>query len=134
MGLKFSKVDMFPNITIDGIGGNNNTLNPQTNAIYIQNAFDLSDVVTMIHGKHILHFGADLLMEQDNSTPWGNLNGASLTFSGQYTSPNSNVGYSDFLLGDVQQWSALDQGSEGMRSKLPAVFVQDDQAAAESYD
>ena len=126
LGLQFSKVDMFPNITINGIGGSNNTLNPQTNAIYIQNAFDLSDVVTMIRGKHILHFGADLLMEQDNSTPWGNLNGASLTFTGQYSSANSNIGYSDFLLGDVQQWSALNQGSEGMRSKLPAVFAQDD--------
>jgi hypothetical protein len=126
LGLQFAKVDMFPNITIKGIGGDNNTLNPQTNAIYIQNAFDLSDVVTMIRGKHILHFGADLLMEQDNSTPWGNLNGASLTFTGQYTSANSNIGYSDFLLGDVQQWSALNQGSEGMRSKLPAVFAQDD--------
>ena len=126
IGLQFSKVDTFPNITINGIGGSNNTLNPQTNAIYIQNAFDLSDVVTMVRGRHILHFGADLLMEQDNSTPWGNLNGASLTFSGQYTSPNANIGYADFLLGDVQQWSALDQGSEGMRSKLPAVFAQDD--------
>jgi outer membrane receptor for ferrienterochelin and colicin len=126
IGLQYSKVNMFPNITINGIGGNNNTLNPQTNAIYIQNAFDLSDVVTMVKGKNVLHFGADLLLEQDNSTPWGNLNGASLTFSGQYTSPLSNVGYSDFLLGDVQQWSALDQGSEGMRSKLPAFFAQDD--------
>ncbi len=125
LGLQFSKVDMFPNIDIKGVGGNN-TLNPQTNAIYIQNAFDLSDVVTMVKGKHILHFGGDILFEQDNSTPWGNLNGASLTFSGQYTSPNANVGYADFLLGDVQQWSALDQGSEGMRSKLPSVFVQDD--------
>jgi hypothetical protein len=126
VGLQFAKVDMFPNITIDGVGGNNNTLNPQTNAIYIENAFDLSDVVTMVRGKHVLHFGADLLLQQDNSTPWGNLNGASLTFSGQYTSANSNVGYSDFLLGEVQQWSALDQPSAGMRSKLPAVFAQDD--------
>jgi hypothetical protein len=126
IGLQFSKVDMFPNVTIAGIGGNNNTLNPQTNAIYIENAFDLSDVVTMIRGKHILRFGADLLLQQDNSTPWGNLNGASLTFSGQYTSANANIGYSDFLLGQVQQWSALDQPSAGMRSKLPAVFVQDD--------
>jgi Carboxypeptidase regulatory-like domain len=125
LGLQFSKVDMFPDIDIKGVGGNN-TLNPQTNAIYIQNAFDLSDVVTMVRGKHILHFGGDILFEQDNSTPWGNLNGATLTFSGQYTSPNANVGYADFLLGDVQQWSALDQGSEGMRSKLPSVFVQDD--------
>ncbi len=120
------KANMFPNITIDGIGGNNNTLNPQTNAIYIQNAFDLSDVVTMVEGKNILHFGADILWQQDNSTPWGNLNGASLTFTGQYTSPGANIGYSDFLLGDVQQWSALNQPSAGMRSKLPAVFAQDD--------
>ncbi len=132
IGLEFAKVNMFPNIQINGVGGvnaagsSNGALNPQTNAIYIQNAFDLSDVVTMVRGKHILHFGGDILFEQDNSTPWGNLNAASLTFSGQYSSANSNVGYSDFLLGDVQQWSALDQGSEGMRSKLPALFVQDD--------
>jgi Carboxypeptidase regulatory-like domain/TonB dependent receptor len=132
LGLQYSKVNMFPNIQINGVGGvnavgsSNGALNPQTNAIYIQNAFDLSDVVTMVRGKHILHFGADILFEQDNSTPWGNLNGATLTFSGQYSSPNANVGYADFLLGDVQAWSALDQGSEGMRSKLPAVFVQDD--------
>ena len=126
IGLQYAKANMFPNITIDGIGGNNNTLNPQTNAIYIQNAFDLSDVVTMVEGKNILHFGADILWQQDNSTPWGNLNGASLTFTGQYTSPGANIGYSDFLLGDVQQWSALNQPSAGMRSKLPAVFAQDD--------
>ncbi len=133
IGLQFAKVNMFPNIQINGIGGanaaggpTNGALNPQTSAIYIQNAFDLSDVATLVRGKHILHFGGDLLFEQDNSTPWGNINGATLTFNGQYTSPNSNVGYADFLLGDVQAWSALDQGSEGMRSKLPALFVQDD--------
>jgi Carboxypeptidase regulatory-like domain len=125
IGLKFSKVDMFPNIIIGGIGGNN-TLNPQANARYAQNAFDLSDVVTMIRGKHLLHFGADLLWEQDNSAPWGNLNGATLSFNGQYSSPNADVGYADFLLGDVQQWTALDQGNHGMRAKVPAAFVQDD--------
>ena len=36
--------------------------------------FDPSDVVTMIRGKHILHFGGELLAYQNNSTAWGNVN------------------------------------------------------------
>src|ERR1019366_2541459 len=72
----------------------------------------------------ILHFGGEILMEQDNSTPWGNLNAGSFNFSGQFT--NSNVGYADFLLGQVQSWSALVQGEAGMRSKNPSLFLQDD--------
>jgi len=32
-------------------------LQPGTNAIYIENTFQPSDIVTMIRGKHILHFG-----------------------------------------------------------------------------
>jgi hypothetical protein len=78
----------------------------------------------MIRGKHILHFGGEVMFEQDNSTPWGNLNGATLGFTGQYTS--AGVGYADFLLGDVQSWSALSEPEHGMRAKNPSVFVQDD--------
>ncbi|HEX4772948.1 MAG TPA: TonB-dependent receptor [Bryobacteraceae bacterium] len=123
IGLQYAKADVFPNINITGTASNN-TLNPQTSAIYIENSFNPSDVVTMIRGKHILHFGGELLAYQDNSTPWGNLSSASLTFNGQFT--NSTVGYADFLLGDVQAWSALNQGSAGMRSKNPSLFAQDD--------
>jgi len=123
IGLQYAKADIFPNIDITGIGGNN-VLTPQTSAIYLQNAFNPSDVITMIRGRHILHFGAEVLIYQDNSTPWGNLSSASLTFNGQFT--NSSVGYADFLLGSVQGWSALNQGEAGMRSKNPSTFVQDD--------
>ena len=41
-------------------------------------AFDPSDVVTMIRGKHVLHFGGELLFFRDNTTAWGNINGATV--------------------------------------------------------
>ena len=126
IGWNFAAADVFPNIIINGTGGNR-SLNPAdsaTSAIYIQNSWNPTDMVTLIRGKHILHFGGEVLMEQDNSTPWGNLNAGTFTFTGQFT--NSNVGYADFLLGDVQAWSALVQGEAGMRSKNPSLFVQDD--------
>jgi hypothetical protein len=126
LGMTSLKADVFPNIQINGIGGNT-SLNPAdsaTSAIYIENSWNPSDAVTVIHGRHILHFGGEILMEQDNSTPWGNLNAGEFTFNGQFT--NSNVGYADFLLGEVQAWSSLVQGESGMRSKNPSLFAQDD--------
>ncbi len=123
IGLQYAKADVFPDINITGTAANH-TLNPQTSAIYIENSFSPSDVVTLIRGKHILHFGGEILSYQDNSTPWGNLTSASFTFNGQFT--QSNVGYADFLVGQAQQWSALNQGEAGMRSKNPSLFVQDD--------
>ncbi len=123
LGFQYAKADVFPNINLTGTAGNN-VLNPQTSAIYIENSFSPSDVVTMIRGKQILHFGGELLSYQDNSTPWGNLTSASFTFNGQFT--QSNVGYADFLLGQAQAWSALNQGEAGMRSKNPSMFFQDD--------
>ncbi len=123
IGLQYAEANVFPNINITGTAGNN-TLNPQTSAIYIENSFNPSDVVTLIRGKHILHFGGELLAYQDNSTPWGNLTSASFTFNGQFT--QSNVGYADFLVGEAQAWSALNQGEAGMRSKNPSLFAQDD--------
>ena len=79
-------------------------------------------------GKHILHFGGELLMEEDNSTPWGGINGATLTFTGQYTTSNPavEVGYADFLLGDVQAWNTTTTPKHYMRAKNPSFFAQDD--------
>ena len=41
--------------------------------------------MTMIRGKHILHFGGELLVYQDNSTAWGNKTAGNMQYSGQYT-------------------------------------------------
>jgi hypothetical protein len=87
------------------------SIGPGTNAIYAEDSLQPSDVVTLIKGKHILHFGGELLDFRDNSTPWGNINAASLTFSGAFTRSGYNVtstglGYADFLLGAVSSWNA----------------------------
>lgn len=123
LGLRYAKADIYPNINIQGIAGNN-TLQPQSNSIYIEHSFEPSDVVTMIRGRHILHFGGEVLMFRDNSTPWGNMVSGQFTFTGVFT--NSNVGYADFLLGQVQAWNALLQPMSYARSKSPQVFFQDD--------
>ena len=127
LGLKFSYADVFPTVNINGTGSPLG-LGPGTNAVFIENTFVPSDVLTLVKGKHILHFGGEVMFEQDNSTPWGSIIGADVTFTGQYTTNNPavNVGYADFLLGDVQQWSTSTQPEHGMRAKNPSFFVQDD--------
>lgn len=118
---------------------------PATNAIYIQHVFDPSDVVTMIRGKHALHFGGELLIYRDDSTAWGNANAGTFNFSGQYTQqwttdqsicqsspgvacpvPGTGLEYADFLLGLAQQWTATSAPEWGGRLKSPQLFVQDD--------
>ncbi len=115
-------------------------LDPATNAEYKEFAFDPPDVVTMIRGKHILHFGGEMAFCRDDATNWGNLNGGTVQFSGEYTenwtvnsatgvvSPNSSSGeeYADFLLGYITNWNASYTPEFGSRLKKPQMFVQDD--------
>jgi Carboxypeptidase regulatory-like domain len=133
LGLQFSKADIFPTVNINGQNccASNNGLGPATNAVYKEMAFDPSDVVTMIRGKHVLHFGGELLFYRDDTTTWGNINGATLTYTGAYTQSTvgdstTGVGYADFLLGQTQSWSASVSPEYGARLKSPQVFVQDD--------
>jgi carboxypeptidase family protein len=144
LGLAYSKGDVFPTINVSqsqaasGSGGSGNVaiccsaiLQPGTNAIYIENSFQPSDVVTMILGKHILHFGGEFLDYQANYTPWGNVQSGNFNFTGVYTQQNNTVGtggsaYADFLLGDVNSWSATNQPESGARFKSPQAFFQDD--------
>jgi hypothetical protein len=127
LGLQFSQADVFPAVIVGGTGSPTG-LGPGTNAIFIENTFVPSDMVTMLKGRHILHFGGEFMFAQDNSTPWGSINGATVTFTGQYTTsnPSVNIGYADFLLGDVQAWSTSTQPSHEMRVKNPSLFAQDD--------
>jgi hypothetical protein len=127
LGLKFSYADVYPTVNISGTGAPTG-LGPGTNAVFIENTFVPSDTFTLVRGKHILRFGGEVMFEQDNSTPWGSIVGADVTFTGQYTTNNPavNVGYADFLLGDVQQWSTSTQPEHGMRAKNPSFFAQDD--------
>jgi hypothetical protein len=130
IGLKFAKADTFPTFNFAS-GTYSNMLSPQSNAVYKEHAYDPSDVVTLVAGKHILHFGGEFLIYQNNSTAWGNEDAGSFTFTGSYTQAGPGVTstgftYADFLLGQTQKWTASVTPEYGGRQKLPQLFVQDD--------
>ncbi|MHB1023518.1 MAG: outer membrane beta-barrel protein [Acidobacteriaceae bacterium] len=139
LGWKFAKADDLPAIQF-GPPYPYAWIQPSSNAVYKEHVFDPSDVVTMIRGKHILHFGGEFLMYRDDSTAWGNTNAGAMNFSGEYTrhwsvnpstgvaSPDAATGlnYADFLLGDAQSWNANVRPEYGARLKSPQMFIQDD--------
>ena len=129
LGLRYSHADIFPSVNINSFYG----LNPVLHANYRENVFTESDVVTMIRGRHTLHFGGEMVAFRADSTAWGNINGATLGFTGVYTqqgnTPATAVGgstYADFLLGYVNSWSSAVSPTYYGRLKDPAVFIQDD--------
>jgi Carboxypeptidase regulatory-like domain len=132
LGWTYAEANMFPGVTIGGPVGATSIGTPGANvtAIYAENGIDPSDMVTWVRGKHILHFGAELMTFQDNDTPWGNINSGNFSFTGVYTGKtplvSSGLGYADFLLGDVQSWSATNSPINAMRQLSPQLFVQDD--------
>jgi hypothetical protein len=139
-GLQGTHFNQFPLI-----GGNNfyggfggpaavNVLSPSTDAIYVENSFDPSDVITVVKGRHVLHFGIEVLMAEGNTTAWGANSAGNYGFSGVYTQGvtagaldgTTGSGFADYLLGNVQGWGANNQGLTGMRLKSPQAFAQDD--------
>lgn len=138
LGWQFAKADDFPAMQTTGTYPYA-WLQPQSNSTYKEHVFDASDVVTMIRGKHILHFGGELLMYRDNSTAWGNENAGATQYSGHFTEqwvldengvahpdPTTGFEYADFLLGYIDSWNANISPEYGARLKSPQMFAQDD--------
>jgi hypothetical protein len=131
LGLKFAEANLWPEVNINGaccFGGN---MVPSSNAIQHQVMFEPSDVVTMIKGRHVLHFGGEFLDQQINATFWGNVDAGSQTYTGVYTTDTQGdaaVGlpYADFLLGQINSWSAANTPEFYPRMKTVQLFVQDD--------
>lgn len=116
-----------PNFQIGGY----NAISPAANAILKEFTFAPSDVVTLIKGKNILHFGGEFLAYQNTATAWNNIQAGNFNFGGGYTSEyvgssSTGLGYADFLLGDSTQWTASVIPEYGARYKTPQMFVQDD--------
>jgi hypothetical protein len=127
LGLQFAQANVFPIVNVTGFY----QLTSNINAVYKEHVYDPSDVVTLIRGKHILHFGGEYLFFRDNSTAWGNIQSATVGYTGAYTQETqglSSTGLSvaDFLLGQTQNWSANNTPEFGGRIQLPQLFVQDD--------
>lgn len=132
VGLQYAKADILPDISISGgVGSCCDGLYNSGNYIGVGNSFDPSDVVTLVRGKHVIHFGGEVLRYQNNSVSYGNVQAGEFNFNGVYTQATpsavgSGFGYADFLLGEVQGWSANNQPLSGARQVSPQVFVQDD--------
>ncbi len=80
--MKYAKADLFPDIQLNGNGGDMYELKPNTNAVYKEFVFDPSDVVTLIRGRHRLHFGGEFLINRADSTAWGNQVAGQFQFNG----------------------------------------------------
>jgi hypothetical protein len=129
LGMQFAKANEFPEFNVTG--GCCFELQPGTNAIQHQLMFEPSDVVTMIRGKHILHFGGEFLDQQINGTFWGGIDAGNTTYNGVYTAStqgdaSTGVPYADFLLGQAQAWSAANTPEFYPRFKTVQLFAQDD--------
>ena len=129
LGLQFAKANLFPEVNVTGACCWE--LQPGTNAIQHQDMIEPSDVVTMIRGRHVLHFGGEFLDQRVDSTNWGNIDAGSTTFSGVYTSSTqgdttTGLPYADFLLGQAQGWSATNSPEYYPRYKTFQAFIQDD--------
>jgi len=135
LGVQWAVVDAFPNFSwINYLG-----LGSPSNAVYKEMLFDPSDVLTLVKGRHVMHFGGEFLINRADSTAWGNENPGSVNFQGYYTdyALNSQVSgpspqttdptdYADFLLGYSADWYGNVNPEWGGRLKNPQAFFQDD--------
>ena len=136
LGVKWAVADAFPNFSFNNYLG----LGSPSNAVYKEMLFDPSDVVTMILGRHVLHFGGEFLISRADSTAWGNQNPGSVDFQGYYTDAGLNsqqvngqapqtydpTDYADFLVGLSADWYGNVNPEWGGRLKNPQAFIQDD--------
>ena len=134
LGWQFAKADVFPDIQFQGSAANVLEVRAGTIQTLKINLFDPSDVVTMIRGKHILHFGGEFEFSEINETAFNNINGGTMSYTGVYTNcpgcaattGTGGLAYADFLLGQTRGWSASVTPEYGARIKIPQMFVQDD--------
>ena len=139
LGWQFAKADEIPGVQFQR-NYSYAWIQPSGNQfIYKENVFDPSDVVTLIKGKHVLHFGGEVGIYRNDNTPYASIDPGTFQFNGVYTEnwkldpkgiagPDSGTGieFADFLLGDAEAWTAHNYSEYGARLKNPQVFIQDD--------
>jgi hypothetical protein len=135
LGYKLAKADLIPGFgpgsSITGFSTGNTSP-----FIYKEFVYDPSDVVTLIRGRHVLHFGGEFLISLADSTQYGYLNAGTPSFGGLYTSQGGQItkssgtgdgfAYADFLLGQMNSYNASETPEYGARTKSPQLFIQDD--------
>jgi hypothetical protein len=126
--------NMFPHISIDSQNGASGAVlegstalgagsgNGNIDAVLGDGTYNVSDVVTLIRGRHTLKIGGEYDRSYQNYTSWGDLDSGHFEFSGAYT----GIPYADFLAGDVYSWHVGQTVPTSIHSWTSALFVHDD--------
>ncbi len=124
-----SPANVFPKITIDsgaGVGcvalGSGCGENGNIDAVLGQGVYNVSDVLTLIRGKHTIKVGGQFDKDYQNYTSWGDISSGNFEFNGGVT----GIPYADFLAGDVYGWYVYDSDATSAHMWNSAVFASDD--------
>jgi hypothetical protein len=121
--------NIFPKITIDqgaGVGciaeGAGCGENGNIDAVLGEGAYNVSDVVTLVRGRHTIKVGGEFDKLYQNYSFWGALSSGNFEFNGGVT----GIPYADFLAGDVYGWYVYNYDPTSAHSWQSAVFASDD--------
>jgi outer membrane receptor protein involved in Fe transport len=121
--------NVFPNVKIDqgadqgqtnlgsNVGGNGNI-----DAVLGEGIYTVSDVLTLIRGRHTIKVGGEFDKLYQNYTNWGDISSGNFEFNGSVT----GIPYADFLAGDVYGWFVNESDPTSAHSWNSAVFASDD--------
>jgi hypothetical protein len=120
--------NVFPNISVSGTISTGFSTGLDAN--FSENTFVPSDVLTLVRGKNILKFGGEFDKYQANIN-FGGYSDGNFGFTGIATRnpadpTSSGIGYADFLLGDVANWSVAISPETGSRLSSTQLFAEDD--------
>jgi hypothetical protein len=120
--------NVFPKITIDqgsGVGciaeGAGCSENGNIDATLGEGIYTVSDVLTLIRGKHTIKVGGEYDKYYQNYTNWGDISSGNFEFNGSVT----GIPYADFLAGDVYGWYVYEYDPTSAHMWGSALFASD---------
>ncbi len=121
--------NVFPKVTIDsgaGVGGMGlgagNGQNGNIDAVLGEGVYNVSDVLTLIRGRHTIKVGGEYDRDYQNYTSWGDITSGNFEFNGGVT----GIPYADFLAGDVYGWYVYESDATSAHMWNSALFASDD--------
>jgi outer membrane receptor protein involved in Fe transport len=121
--------NVFPKITIDqgaGVGciaeGAGCSENGNIAAVLGEGIYTVSDVLTLIRGRHTIKVGGEYDRLYQNYTNWGDISSGNFEFNGSVT----GIPYADFLAGDVYGWYVYEYDPTSAHLWNSALFGSDD--------
>ncbi|MGA8502440.1 MAG: carboxypeptidase regulatory-like domain-containing protein [Candidatus Sulfotelmatobacter sp.] len=120
--------NVFPHITVDQGAGEGSTVlgaglgNGNIDATLGEGIYTVSDILTLIHGKHTIKVGGEYDRSYQNYTSWGDIDSGHFEFNGTVT----GIPYADFLSGNVYGWYVYEADPTSAHLKGGALFASDD--------